>query len=517
MKIDLFPDQKTWCRDTVNTFENPGPEGEPSPRRVMSTAGTGAGKTIMSSAVGEYALKRWKPHRILFLADAEELIDQAQAKFFWATGIPTDREQGSHRASMKSKAIVASIQTLAQDKRLKRFAPDQFGLVIADEAHLSAADTWQTVLNYFDGGGSRSLGITATPFRGDDRDLWKWWEAKGASLDLFDLIDMGRLSPIRVKSCPIDLDVSEATDGSDVVDEEALTHAIEPAFEAIIDTWIAKGEGRKTLWFLPGCDASKNFAERLRARGLTAEHIDGKTKDRRKILEAYKAGKFDHLTNADLLMKGYDEPSIEAVVILKLTKSRVAYQQMVGRGTRIHEGKKDMLLLDFLFQFDSLGIQRPADLVARNPAESRRIQERLEADGDLDVREARELSEIESVRNLVEGLLKRRRKRGETYDAREAAAVLHAPELLEYEPAAPWETLQPSPRQLSTLAKYGVEPTSIKTRGEASNLITFLLSRSDKQAATLKQVVLLESNGVTNAAELTIDEASREIEKAFAK
>lgn len=515
--VVLFPDQKAWSRSTVDAFEKGVGEAGPS-KRVLSIAATGAGKTIMAAGITYYATKRWNPGKVLFLADTDELVDQAQEKIHWASGIPTDRDQGKHRASLLSKVVVGSIQTMSKDDRLTRFPKDHFGLVIADEAHLSMADGWQRVLNYYDEGGANSLGITATPFRGDDRNLWDWWDVKGAEIGLFELIELGRLAPIRVKTVPLDIHANfTAKPDQEDIDDEQVRHAIEPAFDAIIDAWEREGEGRKTLWFLPGVLASQRFAQKLLDRGHTAAHVDGTTKGRKRILAGYAANQFKHLTCSDLLMKGYDQPDIQAIVILKLTRSRVNYQQMVGRGTRVAPGKVDMLLMDFLFQFGELGVCRPGDLIARNPNQAKEIQAKLNAGQSMDLRMARDLSESDAVNALIKGLLERRGRKGQTYDAREAAALLHAPELLKYEPEAHWELMEPTPRQLDLLAKKGVDPKSIRTRGEAGKLITFLMSRQDEAKATLKQVVILARAGVEDPQALTFQDASAQIDEMFSK
>jgi superfamily II DNA or RNA helicase len=369
MNWKLHDDQKAWCRQTVDAFEK-GQHGEGPWQRLLSTAATGAGKTVMAAAIAGYALKRWaspdgQPGRVLFLADTDELVQQAVDKFWDAAGLVCDKEKASDRASLASRTVVGSIQTLARDNRLQRFPAGHFALVIADEAHLSMAATWQRVLGHFDAGGARSLGITATPERHDGKDLFKWWQHKPAEIGLFDLIAKGRLAPITVRTVPLELDCTGVHRAGAELDEEELTSAIEPAFDAILDAWEREGEGRKTLWFLPGIAASKEFAQRLLARGHPALHVDGTSTDRRETLARFDTGEAQHLCNAQLLTKGYDQPDIGCVVILRATQSRVAYQQMVGRGTRTAPGKTDLLLLDFLWKFDELGICRPGDLVAR--------------------------------------------------------------------------------------------------------------------------------------------------------
>lgn len=511
--IKLFDDQKAWMRSTVDSFERPQPTGEGPFQRVLSVAGTGFGKTTVASVAAWYCRKKWQPGRSLFLADTDELVGQAIKEIKKATGIIADREQGKHRASLLSEVVVGSIQTMTNGGRFERWPANHFGLVTADEAHLSMADGWQTVLNHFDGGGARSLGITATPMRGDKRDLWSWWQHLGANIGLFELIALGRLAPITVKTLPLEIDMRGIpVNDEGEFDEKQMSHVIEKSFDAVIAAFKEHGENRKTLWFLPGRDASRKFAAKLNAAGLSAMHVDGKTKGRTELLQRFEENQFRHLCNANLLMKGYNCPDIDCVVILKLTESPVAYQQMIGRGTRMFPGKTDLLVLDFLWKFDKLGVQRPTSLVARTAGEAERMQRAAEARGidATDLRNVRELAEIESVRGLVADLLKRTGASGRQYDAREAAAVLNAPALLEYEPTDRWETLAPTPAQLASLVRDGIDPSTITSRGQATSLITHMMNRraaDNSRLATIPQIVELMRLGVKNPEQLPRREA----------
>lgn len=529
--MKLYDDQKTWCRATVDAFTKPLAESGEGPfTRVMGVAATGAGKTIMAAAITEYAIsylpvpgKSGKGEgRVLFLADTDELVSQAQDKILQFTGRPTDREKASDRASLASQIVVGSMQTLQNPARRERYPADHFSLVIVDEAHGSMAETWLATMNYFNQGGAKILGITATPERGDDKDLWSWWEHKSAEIGLFDLIAKGRLAKIKVKTLPIDLDCRGVKANREGLDEEQLTAAIEPAFEAIIEQWERNGEGRKTLWFLPGVPASRRFADMLIERGHAAKHIDGTSPDRRAILEGYREDRFKHLTNANLLIKGYDEPGIACVVNLSPGKSRVAYQQKVGRGTRIHPGKEDLLLLDFLWQFDKMGILRPADLVARTQSESERMQRQMEQQArqsdrgemeGLDLHDQRDLADNIMVRSLIDQLVKNTKRKTRTYDASSAAALMNAPELLNYEPQTGWEKRPPTDRQKEILTGKGISVASVKTRGHASKFLDTLFSRQDQGLCTFKQAARLTASGIPDAAMMTFKEASEAMDR----
>lgn len=527
--MNLFDDQKSWCRATVEAFEK-GAAGEGPFTRVMGVAATGAGKTIMAAAITEYATKRWQspdgaPARVLFLADTDELVNQAQDKIYAFTGNPTDREKASDRASLNSRIVVGSMQTLQNPARRERFPAGHFALVIVDEAHGSMAATWKATMEYFNQGGARILGITATPERGDDQDLWEWWEHKSAEIGLFDLIAKGRLAPIKVKTLPIDLDCRGVKARREGLDEEELAHAIEPAFDAIIEAWERHAEQRKTLWFLPGIKASQRFSDMLIERGHAARHVDGGSSDRREILEGFAANRFRHLTNSNLLIKGYDCPDIACVVNLSPGKSRVAYQQKVGRGTRIAEGKTDLLLLDFLWQFDRLGIVRPADLVARTKTEAERLQRQLEQaarqsdQGEfeaLDIHDQRDLSDNQLVKSLIDQLVRNTTRKTRTYDASAAAALINAPELLNYEPEAAWEKRPPTDKQKELLTAKGISVKTIKTRGHASQFLNVLFTRQDQGLATFKQAARLTAAGIEGADHMTFAEASEAMARLIA-
>ena len=531
--MELYEDQKTWCRATVDAFRKPTAQGEGPFSKVMGVAATGAGKTIMAAAITDYALKYFhRPgqtersnSRVLFLADTDELVSQAQEKILAFTGHPTDREKASDRASLMSRIVVGSMQTLQNPDRRSRYPADHFSLVIVDEAHGSMADTWLATMGYFHAGGAKILGITATPERGDDKDLWEWWEHKSAEIGLFDLIAKGRLAKIKVKTLPIDLDCRGIKATREGLAEEEVAHAIEPAFEAIIEAWERHGEGRKTLWFLPGVPASRRFADMLIERGHAARHIDGSSPDRKEILAGYADNRFSHLTNANLLIKGYDQPDIGCVVNLSPGKSRVAYQQKVGRGTRVAPGKTDLLLLDFLWQFDRLGIVRPADLVARTKSEAERIQQALEQAArqsdagefeSLDIHDQRDLADNQLVRSLIDQLVKNTSRKTRTYDASSAAALINAPELLNYEPESGWERQPPTDRQKEILTAKGISIKTIKTRGHASKFLDVLFSRQDQGLCTFKQAARLTASGVEGADHMTFAEASAAMERLVA-
>ena len=106
------------------------------------------------------------------------------------------------------------------------------------------------------------------------------------------------------------------------------------------------------------------MAQILKSLGHKAEHISGESGERKKILERFHNGETTVLCNSMLLTEGYDEPSVDCVVCLRPTKIRSLYAQIIGRGTRICEGKENLLVLDFLWQSEQHSLCHPASLIA---------------------------------------------------------------------------------------------------------------------------------------------------------
>lgn len=511
--------QQQFCRSCYDAWDGRS-EGGPF-SRILGVAGTGAGKTIMAAAIiFKEVLSRG---RVLFLADRDELVGQACDKLHSATGIVPDREQGSERAELTSPVVVASVQSLSKPSRLDRFPPDHFSLVICDEAHLSLAPNWQRILSRFCT--ARVLGITATPSRGDKKQLLGFYETVAHRIDLFDLINLQALVPIRVLNCDIQPDMTGVKMGEGE-DMEDVAEALEPYWNAILDRWQEHASDRKTLIFHPSRLASRRFTDLCLARRIPAAHVQGDSPDRREKLEAYAAGRYKILNNAILLSTGYDEPTIRCILNLRPGKSRTTYQQIVGRGTRLfcpkgcnlycnHEdAKRDLLLMDVMWQFEELGICSPADLITESDEQAAAIRDKIRAtpgrqltlaDIDAQVTGEREQAMIKALR-ATQGRGPR------SYDARTVAALLHAPALADYEPAAQWERNRPTPRQIEFMNRQGVDCSKVQSRGEASAIIATITERFERDLCSLKQAAFLADLGFDNPASFTFQAAARAIE-----
>lgn len=332
-------------------------------RRQLGVAGVGAGKTIIFvSLAAKLGL------RTLILAHRDELITQAAQKvrMVWP-----DADLGIVKAERRDygaqDVIVASIQSLSP-ARLSHMG--QFGLVIADEAHHCSSASWTRALSTLRAGeanGPLLLGVTATPDRADGKGLDSHFDKIVFNYDLLWLIREGYLVDIRaveVQMKNLRLENVKVRHG-DYADGElgaAMTAANAPWW--IVKSWREHAAGKKTLVFMPTVENAEDVAAEFNANGIRAASVSGTTHidERRKILRDFSSGRIQVLTNVGVATEGYDEPSIECVVMGRPTKSRGLFVQCVGRGVRLHPGKSELLLLDVTSTSATLDLCSVADL-----------------------------------------------------------------------------------------------------------------------------------------------------------
>lgn len=460
---------------------------------------TGGGKTIVFSRLAD----DYQPKRTLILAHREELISQAVDKLAAATGIEAQIEMGDELASLDAPVVVASVQTLMREKRRNRWPRDHFGLVVVDEAHHTLADSYLNTLRHFHNH-AKVLGVTATPDRGDKKSLGRYYQNIACEITLLDLIQQGWLSPIRVKTVPLEMDLRSVRTTAGDYSLDDLGHALEPYLERIADV-LVEHRHRKTIVFLPLISVSKQFAQLCRERGLKAEHVDGQSSDRQAVLDRFKNDETRILTNAMLLTEGYDEPSIDCVVCLRPTKVRGLYSQIIGRGTRIWPGKDHLLVLDFLWQSGEHSLIKPAHLIAEDEEEARELTEKLGEDGDLE--DASEEVNADRTRKLRERLAANRRRSATVLDPLELAVTLNDAHLAEFVPVMQWQSDAPTAKQLDILGKFGLDATAVLTKGHASFLLDRLITRRKLELATPKQVRMLRKFGHPRPEMATFKEA----------
>ncbi|MCY9716575.1 DEAD/DEAH box helicase, partial [Paenibacillus larvae] len=390
-------------------------EWEKGVKRTLLVLPTGCGKTIVFSKVIEDRVRLGE--RVLVLAHRGELLEQAADKLEKSTGLKCATEK-AEQTSVGSwyRVVVGSIQTMMREKRLEQFDHDHFDTVIIDEAHHCISDSYQRVLQYFDG--ANVLGVTATPDRGDMRNLGSYFESLAYEYTLPKAIKEGYLSPIKAITIPLKLDLSAVGQQAGDFKNSDLGTALDPYLDSIAAEMCRVAKDRKIVVFLPLVKTSQKFTEILNQCGFQAAEVNGESQDRAEILENFDNGKYNVLCNSMLLTEGWDCPSVDCVVVLRPTKVRSLYSQMVGRGTRLYPGKTELLLLDFLWHTERHELCHPAHLIAENEEIAKAMTKQIEEAGiplDLETVEKQAAEDVisqreEALAKQLEEMKRRKRK-----------------------------------------------------------------------------------------------------------
>jgi len=479
---------------------------------------TGCGKTIVFAKVAEDCVRAGD--RILILAHRGELLEQAADKIAKATGLGCATEKAEESClSSWFRIVVGSVQTLMREKRLKQFPANYFDKIIVDEAHHCLSDSYQRVLEHFDE--AKVLGVTATPDRGDMRNLGQCFESLAYEYTLPKAIREGYLSPIKAVTIPLKLDLTGVGTQSGDFKAGDLGSALDPYLYQIADEMAGYCANRKTVVFLPLVATSKKFRDILCEKGFRAAEVDGESKDRSEVLEAFDRGDYNVLCNSMLLTEGWDCPSVDCIVVLRPTKIRSLYSQMVGRGTRLHPGKTDLLLLDFLWHTERHELCHPAHLICVNEEVAQAMTKNIEAAGypvDIEEAEAKASEDVVSQREeaLAKQLREMKHRKKKLVDPLQFEMSIQAEDLSGYIPAFGWEMSPPSERQVKTLEKLGIYPDEIDNAGKAAKILDRLNKRREEGLTTPKQIRCLEGKGFEHVGEWKFDQAKNLIDRIAA-
>lgn len=487
--------------------------------RTLLVLPTGTGKTIVFASVAADQVRAGD--RVLILAHRGELLEQAADKLQRSTGLVSAVEKAESTClDSWFRVVVGSVQTLQRTARLERFPQDYFGTIIIDEAHHAITDGYRRILDYF--GEAKVLGVTATPDRGDMRNLGEVFDSLAFEYKLTDAIKEGYLCKIMAQTIPLQLDITSVTmSGGDYAVGDLGT-ALDPYLEQIAAEMARRCKSRKTVVFLPLIKTSQKFRDLLNANGFRAAEVNGQSEDRREVLADFDAGKYNVLCNSMLLTEGWDCPSVDCVVVLRPTKVRSLYSQMVGRGTRLSPGKTDLLLLDFLWMTDKHELCRPADLVCEDRAVARQMTEHLAETGcPEDIEEAAAQASEDVVAQREEALAKQleeqRRKKAKLVDPLQYEMSIQAEDLAGYVPAFGWEAGPPSEQQTAALEKLGILPDAVESAGKAALLLDRLNKRRDEGLTTPKQIRCLEKYGFQHVGSWSFEAARHMIDRIAAQ
>ncbi|OUQ12977.1 DEAD/DEAH box helicase [Massilimicrobiota sp. An142] len=487
--------------------------------RTLLVLPTGCGKTVVFAKVTEECVRNGD--RVLILAHRGELLEQAADKIKKFTGLMCATEKAEETClGSWFRIVVGSIQSLMRDKRLKQFPSDYFDKIIIDEAHHCLSNGYQKVLMHFDH--AKVLGVTATPDRGDMRNLGSYFESLAYEYTLPKAIKEGFLCPIKALTIPLKLDLSSVGIQSGDFKAGDLGTALDPYLLSIAEEMKKYCTNRKTVVFLPLVKTSQKFTDILNKNGFKSVEVNGESKERAEILKDFEDDKYNVLCNSMLLTEGWDCPSVDCIIVLRPTKVRSLYSQMVGRGTRLSPGKTELLLLDFLWHTERHELCHPASLICENEEVAKQMTQNLENEPGvaIDIEEAEHIASEDVVAKREEALatvlaeMKKRKRK--LVDPLQFEMSIQAEDLSNYVPAFGWECAPATKKQIEALEKFGIFPDEIDNAGKASMLLDRLNKRKQEGLSTPKQIRLLEGRGFNNVGMWTFEQASHMINRIAA-
>jgi ATP-dependent helicase IRC3 len=308
---------------------------------------TGAGKTVIFSHL---PLIKQNCLPMLVLAHRSELLDQARNKIMASNPELTVEIEQAERKAGKVDVVVASVATLGRNgtPRIEEYPKDYFKSIVIDEAHHAAAPSYRRVVDYFSP--DFLLGVTATPQRSDSTRLIDVFQEIVYYKSIQDLIEDKWLCPLvgfRVKS-NTDISQVQITNGDyaqgqleNIIDTPERNSHIVAAYRDL-------APGKKAIVFASGVKHAEHLALSFRQASIETAVIIGTTprEEREEILAQFATGKISVIVNVGVLTEGFDEPSVQAIILAKPTRSALLYTQIVGRGTRLHESKEHCIIID---------------------------------------------------------------------------------------------------------------------------------------------------------------------------
>ena len=507
--ISLRPYQQEAYEAVLNGWDN-------GIRKELIVLPTGTGKTIVFSAITNESVRRG--NRVLILAHRGELLDQAADKLNKSTGLGCAVEKAEQSCiGSWYRVVVGSVQTLMRESRLKKFSSDYFGTIIIDEAHHSISQSYQKVLAHFPN--ANVLGVTATPDRGDMKDLGTYFEDIAYEYTLPQAIREKYLCPIKALTIPLKIDISQVGISSGDFNAGEVGTALDPYLEQIAEEMTKHCMDKKTVVFLPLIKTSQKFKDILIKYGFNAAEVNGTSEDRAQILSDFDSGKYNVLCNSMLLTEGWDCPSVDCIIVLRPTKIRSLYSQMVGRGTRLFDGKDHLLLLDFLWMTEKHSLCHPASLICDDPEVAQRMTEDMakNSGAEVDIETAEEVAacEVQAEREeaLAKLLAEQRRKKSRLVDPLQFEMSIQDPELINYVPSFGWAMQEPTEFQKKDLEKLQINPDGVDSAGKAELLIEKAKKRITDNMATPRQIRQLENRGFQNVGQWSFEQARRLINR----
>lgn len=379
--MNLRPYQRT----AIDAIRERWDAGDPNALLVLAT---GLGKTVVFCTLGR-ELRMEGIGKTLVLAHRKELLDQAREKWL---AVEPDAHVGIYQGARRefyADVICASVQSCYPDVvdgsgnvtrrgRIHDLPLKDIGLVIVDECHHLASDTQRNLLATLREHNPNAvmLGVTATPYRNDGKGLGDFFDRVAFRMGIGEGIDQGFLAPLRGCRVELDIDLSQVKTSKRTGDfvESDLGNVMdtEQARREIVQAWLRElgpgtegggRDGRFTAAFTPTVESAQHLCQEFEDAGVSAVWVSGSMPkmERVRALDAYQKGEARVIVNCSVLVEGWDAPHTSCVLIARPTQSIGMYAQMVGRGTRLYQGKADCVVMDCVGA-SRLGLASLADL-----------------------------------------------------------------------------------------------------------------------------------------------------------
>ena len=384
----------------------------------LAVLATGLGKTAIAANLRR---EHGFTGKVMFAVHMDQLAQQAsKAMRHWNPGEFVGTEMAGQTAGALDKFVIASIPTLGRkgSDRIRKFAPDEFDAIIQDEAHIGMADSFKRVYDHFgllDRSRSKTLflGITATPNRNDGQGLKALFDEIVFDMGIRQGIESGWLCDIRAMRVSGKANLSDVgTRGGELIEGELADAVNTPQRNGIVvKEWAKHAWQRRTICFTANVQHALDLAATFDAHGIPAKAVWGEDSDRQAKIDGHKSGAYPVICCAQLLGIGYDDPFVSCIVLAAPRKSFVRYAQEVGRGTRIAEGKEDLLVIDVcdnasrhdLCSISSLlGLPKNLDLKGEKFTKAREQLERIAKEfPQADITDLRNLEELNTMAEKV--------------------------------------------------------------------------------------------------------------------
>lgn len=516
------------CRDYVfHSFLN-------GINRALVQLPTGTGKTVLMGAIAHHAIHdyRWP---VLLLAHRTELLGQAGEKFA-RMGLDTVLEKSSSNAQTDmglfgskgtiSTVVLGSIQTM-KGRRLSSWPQERFGLIMVDETHHIVSRQYKDLLNHFSS--YKLLGVTATADRADKQNLGQVFTETDKPVYEFplkDAIELGVLCKIEIRRLFTGIDISSVKKTSEGdLNLSDLAELISPEINNLALKIIHEVGERKAIVFAPNVRIAEAFASCLTGHGYGARSVSSKDSNeyREAAVADFHDDRYQYLVNYGIFTEGFDEPSIEAVVLVRPTTSRALYSQMVGRGTRHYPPKKkNCIIVDMVFNSEKHELVHPVELFdnSRFDSEVENLAKKYIDEGKVkDLVEAINLADVQHKEN------KRLRVEAREVEFKKYHRVIYDAMglcdvgLITYRKSDFDGAWRATPEQVEQLKKFKIERPHELTRTGAQRRLNILYDRRKKGLATNSQLQHLVANRVpeAEACRMTVGEASQKLDEIFRK